>query len=195
MSFLISKETRARETHRFLVEVEHGRAEKLLALGQYLVGGGTVIRRRRVIEGRDFRRFGGHAIVSGDEISLLRSVRAEASFPSRNLSPREHSRRGESLHFSLSLSLSRPCLAPGKIGPVFCLVPEKILSPFLFSSSDFLERRDWAPMISLSCIKKRRVREKGRRIDCFGSGGGPLQGETVGLYRPMLEGVVWSFQI
>lgn len=43
-----------RVTHGVLVEVEHGRAEILLALGQDLIGGRTGVRWWGVIEGGYF---------------------------------------------------------------------------------------------------------------------------------------------
>lgn len=98
-----------RETHGFLVEVEHGRAEKLLAFGEDLVGGGTIVRRRREIERRDFRTIGDVDAIVGFLLSFCE--RGKASFPSRKLSFRKNTPRQESLHFFSRLFGSRENLS------------------------------------------------------------------------------------
>lgn len=99
-------------THGFLVEVEHGRAEIFLALGQDLIGGRTGVRWGRVIERGYFRNIAAIFL----EWDLFLGCLREAALQSQRFSSRYYPSGYESLHFffgfyllllyeSLSLSL------------------------------------------------------------------------------------------
>lgn len=82
-------------THGFLVEVEHGRAEIFLALGQDLIGGRTGVRWGRVIERGYFRNIAAIFL----EWDLFLGCLREAALQSQRFSSRYYPSGYESLHF------------------------------------------------------------------------------------------------